>query len=287
MSVILGRHTFGLFTTLGDGTLIAPYYPGQYERPSEDFSSTSSYIAYGSYPATTPDNIAKLIRGGFSLPGEYARISTGPCGGLANGTVTAGFPPSPISGSPFSNDTRIGPGAGPYQNIFPRWTGETAWDFNAFPATTTFTAQGLTTYFEFNPAYPGIGEIARFGVSYDTGTMPNDVADGGDSSYDQEAEFIVFAEANSVCCWNDGAEIELNLDVWQIDFTTTAVAGSPGVFTYTLGTASFHSTLTQTLTIDPSWVGSAYNQIHTFTIPKVVGHFTFVNDCYVSSVTGP
>jgi hypothetical protein len=284
MSVILGRHTFGLFTTLGDGTLIAPYYPGQYERPSDGFYTTSSYIIYGSYPATTPDNITKLIRLGQTPPGEYARTLTGPCGHLANATVTAGFPPSPISGSPFSADTRV---STPWSNIFPRWTGETAWDFNAFPATVTFTPQGLTTPMQFNYAYPGIGDVAREGVSFDTGTMPNDVADGGSSSFDQESEFKVLVEANAVCCWNDGAEIELNLDVWQIDFTATAVTGSPGVFNYTLGTASYHSTLTETLTIDSSWESPSFVVIHTFTIPKVVGHFTFVNDCYVSSVTAP
>jgi hypothetical protein len=69
-------------------------------------------------------------------------------------------------------------------------------------------------------------------------------------------------------------------------FNTTAVAGSPGVFDYTLGTSSFHSTLTHTVTIDSSWTG-LYNRVHTFAIPKVVGHFTFINDFYISSVTAP
>ena len=140
---------------------------------------------------------------------------------------------------------------------------------------------------QFNYAYPGIGDLAREGVSFDTGTLPNDVADGGSSSFDQEAEFKVLVQATKVCCWNEGAEIELNLEVWQIDFTATAVAGSPGVFDYTLGTASYHSTLTETLTIDSSWESPTFVVIHTFTIPKVVGHFTFVNDCYISSVTAP
>jgi hypothetical protein len=27
--------------------------------------------------------------------------------------------------------------------------------------------------------------------------------------------------------------------------------------------------------------------VHTFAIPKVVGHFTFINDFYISSVTAP
>ena len=285
MSVILGRHTFGLFCTLGDGTLAAPlYYPGLFERDSGVFYSASNAIGYGLYPTTTPDNIAQLIRAGQSLPGEYSRMLTGPCGHLGNATVTAGFPAAPIAGSPFSVDTRVNV---PWSNIFPRWTGETAWDFNAYPASETFTPQGLTSPMQFNYAYPGIGDLASYGVSFDTGSMPNDVADGGNSSFDQEAEFKVLVEANAVCCWNDGAEIEVNLDVWQIDFSATAVTGSPGVFTYTLGSPSFHSTLTQTLTIDPSWESGTFIPIHTFTIPKVVGHFTFVNDFYVSSITAP
>jgi hypothetical protein len=155
-----------------------------------------------------------------------------------------------------------------------------------YPASANFTPQGLTTTLKFNYAYPGISEIARFGVSYDTGVIPNDPADGGDSHFDQEGEFMVLANADEVCCWNEGAEIELNVDVWQIDFTPTAVAGSPGVFDYTLGSASFHSTLTHTVTIDSSWE-DPYNRVHTFTIPKVTGYFTFVNDFYITAVTAP
>jgi len=117
--------------------------------------------------------------------------------------------------------------------------------------------------------------------------MPNDPSDGGDSSYDQEADWEVLVEADKVCCFNEGTEIELNLVVWQIDFTATAQAGSPGYFNFTTGTASYHSTLTQTVTIDPSWEAGVLVSIHTFKLPKVVGHFTFVNDFYVSAITAP
>jgi hypothetical protein len=260
-----------------------------FTRPGNAFGTSGSFLALDNYPSTTPDQIC-MVRRQYGNPPALdvfeGTVVTGPSGYQLTVNVSAGFPPAPIAGSPFTADERVPAPFGPYSTIYPRWTGETAWDFNAYPASSNFTPQGLTTSFRFNYAYPGIGEIARFGVSYDTGVIPNDVADGGDSHFDQEGEFMVLANAVEVCCWNEGTEIELNVDVWQIDFTTTAVAGSPGVFDYTLGTASFHSTLTHTVTIDSSWLNS-YNRIHTFTIPKVVGHFTFVNDFYVSSVTAP
>jgi hypothetical protein len=289
MSVILGRHTLVSLCQLGDGTLIAPYYPGQYLRYSNIFATLGSIVGYLDYPSTTPDKICKVIRHYGNPPaagGGDGDVVTGPSGYQLTVNVSAGFPPSPIAGSPFIVDERVPAGFGPYSTIYPRWTGETAWDLQTYPASANFTPQGLTTSFRFNYAYPGIGEIARFGVSYDTGILPNDPADGGDSHFDQDGEFMVLAQATEVCCWNEGTEIELNVDVWQIDFNTTAVAGSPGVFDYTLGTSSFHSTLTHTVTIDSSWTG-LYNRVHTFAIPKVVGHFTFINDFYISSVTGP
>ena len=291
MSVILARHSLASLGQLGDGTLTAPlYYPGQYLRLSNVAVGVGNNVeGYLDYPSTTPDQICKVIRqyGNPPFAGGYdGTVLTGPAGYQVTVNVSAGFPPAPIPGSPFTADERVPAPFGPYSTIYPRWTGETAWDFNAYPASANFTPQGLTTSFRFNYAYPGIGEIARFGVSYDTGIIPNDPADGGDSHFDQDGEFMVLAWATEVCCWNEGTEIELNVDVWQIDFNTTAVAGSPGVFDYTLGTSSFHSTLTHTVTIDSSWT-DPYNRVHTFTIPKVVGHFTFVNDFYISSVTGP
>lgn len=285
MSVLKNRHTFSVLCELGDGDLVSPSYPGASTRLDMVYATAGSVIGYGNYPSTTPDNIVKLIRDETdNLPGSYIRIVTGPCGYLGNATVTAGFPPSPIAGSPFSTDERTGT---PYASIHPRWTGEATWDLNAFPATEAITAQGLVQVMAFSYGYPGIADPARFGVSFDTGVLANDPSDGGDSTFDQEAEYKVFAQSNSVCCWNEGVELELNLDVWKIDFTATAVAGSPGVFTFTLGSASFHSTLTQTVTVDPSWESASNVLIHTFTIPKVTGSFTFVNDFYVSSVTAP
>lgn len=289
MSVILDRHTLACLCQLGDGTLTAPYYPGQFVRPNGISASSSSIEGFLDYPSTTPDQICKVIRQYGSPPTiglNAGTVLTGPAGYQVTVNVSAGFPPSPIAGSPFTADERVPSGIGPYSNIYPRWTGETAWDFNAFPASANFTPQGLTSVMRFNYAYPGIVDPARFGVSYDTGIIPNDPADGGDSHFDQQGEFMVLADATEVCCWNEGTEIELNVDVWQISFTPTAVAGSPGVFDFTLGTPSFHSTLTHTVTIDSSWT-TPYNRVHTFSIPKVTGSFTFVNDFWVSAITAP
>jgi hypothetical protein len=290
MSVILGRHALASLCQLGDGTLTAPvYYPGQYLRPSNIGVNGLNVEGYLDYPSTTPDQICKVIRKYGSPPsagGNDGTVLTGPSGYQVTVNVSAGFPPSPIPGSPFTADERVPAPYGPYSTIYPRWTGETAWDFNAFPASANFTPQGLTSIMRFNYAYPGIGDPARFGVSYDTGIIPNDPADGGDSHFDQQGEFMVLANATEVCCWNEGTEIELNVDIWQIAFTPTAVAGSPGVFDFTLGTPSLHSTLTHTVTIDSSWT-NPYNRVHTFNIPKVTGHFTFVNDFWVSAITAP
>lgn len=285
MSVILFRHSVGLICQLGDGTLTGPtYYPGVFPRPPNIYASSGSYVAYDLYPSTTPDQICKVIR----EYGYEGTVLTGPSGYQVTVNVSAGFPPSPIAGSPFTADERVPAPFGPYYNIYPRWIGETAWDFNAYPASAGFTPQGIAPGSQFNYAIPGAGISARFGVSYDTGIIPNDPAVGGDSHFDQQGEFLVLGVFgdSGVCCWNEGTEIELNVDIWQIDFTPTPVAMSPGVFDFTTGTPSFHSTLTHTVTIDSSWENFA-NRVHTFSIPKVVGHFTYVNDFYVSAITAP
>lgn len=279
MSVMYQRHQAGLLCTLGDGLLVAPNYPGQFDRGTIGGVNGGNFEAFTNYPATTPDQIVKVIRRLNDFPGPIVRVSTSAVRYTGNGTVTAGAPPSPISGSPFTYS-----GTTSASNIYPRWSGETAWDLNAFPATDSFTAQGIAVGSFFYPAGP-LSAAAYGAVSFETGTMPNDASVGGDSSYDQEAEFDVLGDADEVCCWNEGTEIELNLEVWQIDFTATAQAGNAGYFDITTGTASYYSTLTQTVTIDPSW-GPGY-VAHTFTLPKVVGHFTFVNDFYVSAITAP
>ena len=290
MSVILDRHTLASLCQLGDGTLTGTgYYPGLFVRPANYGVNGKNVEGYLDYPSTTPDQICKVIRAQGappSLGGRDGTVLTGPSGYQLTANVSAGFPPSPISGSPFTADTRVPAPFGPWSNIYPRWTGETAWDLQTYPATEAFTPQGLTSVMRFDYAYPGIGDVAREGVSYDTGVLSNDPADGGTSQFEQEAEYMVLANTAEVCCWNEGTTIELNVDVWQIDFNATAVTGSPGVFDYTLGSASFHSTLTHTVTIDSSWE-DPYNRVHTFTIPKVTGFFTFVNDFYITAVTAP
>lgn len=282
MSVMYQRHQAGLLCALGDGLLIAPYYPGLFIRTTQGGVNGGNYEAYTDYPATTPDPIAKVIRGSNSWPGPSVQVSTSAVRYTGNGNVSSGFPPSPITGSPF---TYSGPVAG--TNIFPRWTSETAWDLNAFPASDSFTAQGITAGGIFFPSgsSPLSSGPASPAVSFETGVLPNDLSVGGDSSYDQQAEFDVIGDATEVCCWNEGTEIELTLVIYKIDFTATAQVGNAGYFDITTGTASSHTTLTQTVTIDPSW--GPGHVVHTFTIPKVAGHFTFVNDFYVSAITAP
>ena len=286
MSVFINRHQAGLLCALGDGALVAPYYPGQYKRASGVMSNIGNNVAYASYPSTTPDPIVKLIRGPFSNSwfGYEVEVSTVAASYVYNGSVTAGFPPSPITGSPFYYTSYT-----VADGIFPRWTSETAWDLNAFPATSSFTAQGITAGGIFFPGTTyalGAGG-ASLSVSFDTGVLPNDASIGGDSTYDQEAQYEVYGSADAVCCWNDGAQIELNLVVYKIDFTATAWPSNVGYFDITTGSASYHTTLTHTVTIDSSWQGAFQYVVHTFTLPKVVGHFTFVNDFYVSAITAP
>ena len=98
-----------------------------------------------------------------------------------------------------------------------------------------------------------------------------------------------FAYTTDFCCWNRGYQIEVNLDVWKIPFTATPVMGTAGYQDFTLGSASYHSTETQTLIIDYTWeTGGSYIQVGLdVQIPQVTGHFTFVNDFYISSVTAP
>lgn len=286
MSVILNRHTFGALCTLGDGSLSSPYYPGLFERPSGVAVNGGNVVGYENYPATTPDNIVKVIRAADdSLPGSYVRILTGPSGSINTTSVYAGFPPTPITGSPFSSDTRT---STPYANLFPRWTGETAWDLNAYPDTTAFTAQGIGSPGLLSYVYPGIGSAAQYGVSLNSGWLPNDPSLGGDSFYAMEAKFKIFAQSNSVCCWNEGTQIELNLEIWKVDFTATYVPGTVGYHDFTLGTPSYDSTLTQTVTVDPSWESPSFVEIGEFAIsPSSSGYFYFANDFWVSSITAP
>jgi len=283
MSVILGRHKFATLCKLGDGSLTTPYYPGGLERSDNQGASTTSNVAFDNYPTTTPDKLVKIIRaGGYSASIEAIRMVTGPCGSQTSVEVTSGSPPTPITGSPFTNDSRS---AAPYSNIFPRWIGETAWDLQTYPATINFTPQGIYSPGVFSYAIPG--SSAGFNFSFDTGYLPNDPSLGGDSRYYQEAEFKVFITASDVCCWNDGAQLEINIDVWKLDFTATYQVGTIGYHDFTTGSSSYHSTMTQTLTVDPSWKTPGFVLIHTFTLPVVVGHFTFVNEFYLSSVTAP
>ena len=291
MSLILGRHQLALLCELGDGDLVDPFFPGAYARPDGVYGTAGSFIGFGDYPATTPDKICRLIRVPplSGLNGNYGRIITGPSGFTGTATASIGFPPVADPASPINYDTVVPPPFGPYTDIWPRWVGEASWDLQQFPATANFTPQGIpagASYFQYNPSGMLITS-ASYGVSFDTGVLNNDAAFGGSCTFNQEAKFMVLAESPSgVCCWNDGMSFELNLDVWQIDFTATASTTTPYIFYITLGSESYHPTLTHTVTVNNDWTNS-YNRVHDFTIPKVTGYFTFVNDFYITAVTAP
>lgn len=284
MSVILGRHKAACLCQFGDPTTD---YPGLYLRPDNFYiqvgAYTYSYVAFDNYPSTSPSEVITIIRRpDNSANPSTVTIVTGPAGSVDQADVTAYSPPSPISGSPFIDDYRS---ASLEASIFPRWTGETAWDLQSYSTTDAFTPAGLTTnYLDYN--YPVMPDAARYGISYLSGYLPNDPTIGGYTLYQKQAQFKVFANADKVCCWNEGAQIVLNLEVWKIEVSATYVSGTVGKHTYTLGTASYETTLTCTVTVDPTFEGPGVH-VATLQIPQVSGHFTWVNDVYVSSITGP
>lgn len=284
MSVILGRHGVATVCQLGDGTLTDPYFPGSAVRPDNYAYSSTSTVGFENYPTTTTENLTKVIRtnsGGVKAGTIYA----GPCGSVAKAYVTAGFPPNPIPGNPFTNDTRA---ATPYSRIYPRWTGETAWDLQLYPATETFTPQGILNPGVLSYLSPVIGTPALYGVSLDSNALANDPFQGGISRYTLEAYWRIFAYATEVCCWNEGYQIDVNLDIWKVDLTATYQSGTYGYHDFTLGTPTYDSTITRTVTVDSSWSSGVPVTIGAdIVLPLYAGYFTFVNDFYISDVRAP
>jgi hypothetical protein len=272
---------------LGDATLTSPYYPGYSIRPNGVGVNSGNNVAFGSYPATTPDNITKLIRPAIAVTGaKVATILTGPCGCFDRAIVTAGSPPNFIPGSPFDNDTFA---STPYAVLYPRWTGETAWDLQNFTGSEAFTPQGIGSPGVLNYSTPVIGTAARFGVSLGTSALPNDPSLGGITIYAKQARWKFFVNADEVCCWNNGYQIEVNLEIWKVPVTATYQSGTVGAHDFTLGTPSYETTMSQTLVIDYTWdTGGTFIQLGTnVDIPQVTNYFTYVNDFYISSVTAP
>ena len=288
MSVILGRHVGGAYCQLGDPALTYPYYPGLYARATGEGFSGSSSAYFTTYPSTTPDELVSLIRyKGGAVNGLSGQVYVGSTGGQYNGTVETGSPPSPIGGSPFYQDDRTGTASAYTGIVRPRWYTETAFDLQAQAATTGFTPQGIPPGCQFNYAAPGVaGASTNYSVSYDTGYCPHDPTMGGGSTYNYDAEFSLIVNLDEVCCWNDGAEIDLEVDIGQTDFTTTYVSGVYGVHDFTLGSPSLHSTLSHTLTIDPTMEGT-FTVPYIFAIPKASGYFTYVNDVRIVAVRAP
>lgn len=294
MSVILNRHVGDVFCLLGDPTLTSSgYYPGIYTRPDGTAFSGGSKAYYTTYPTTSPDQIVRLIRPPTVFSGfPGAQVVTGSSGGLYYGTLTTGFPPTPFPGSPFFQDDRTGGALISGTSIYPRWSSETTYDLNTYPDTLSFTQQGIPTGCQFLYSANGLtGSSSALSMSYDSGPCANDPIYGGDATYAYQGNFSVLAYAAEVCCWNEGAQLELNLEIYAQDFTTSYVSGTFGNHDITLsGSPYYHSTLTQTVTIDASWMTQdigIYHRIHVFDIPQVTGSFTFVNDFYISSVTAP
>lgn len=288
MSVILSRHVGGAYCQLGDPALAYPYYPGELARDPGEGISTSSLSYFTTYPSTTPDELVNLIRySGNSSNGLSGQVYVDSTGGQYNGTVETGSPPSPIAGSPFYQDDRTGTASGFVSNVRPRWYNETAYNLEAQAATVNFTPQGIPPWSQFNYAGPGItGATTNKSISYETGFCAHDPSVGGGSTYNYDAEFSLIVNLDEVCCWNDGAEIDLEVDIGKTDFTTSYVPMVYGVHNITLGTPSFHSTLSHTLTIDPTMEG-AFIVTYIFAIPRLSGFFTYVNDVRIVAVRAP
>jgi len=287
MGVILQRHVGAAYCQLADTTLYYPYYPGEAPRPDGFGYSTSSYNAFTTYPSTTPDELVSLIRYVGGAGPVSGQIFIGSTGGQFNGTVETGSPPSSISGSPFYEDNRTGSASCWAGTMGPRWTSETPYMLAAEAATTGFTPQGIPPGCQFNYAAPGIaGASCNFSVSYDSGYCAHDPSVGGGSTYTYDAEFSLIANLDEVCCWNEGAEIDFEVEIYQTDFTTTYVSGVYGVHDITIGSPSLHSTLSYTLTIDPTMAG-AFTVDHIFAIPRATGYFTYVNDFKIVAVRAP
>lgn len=240
------------------------------------------------YPSTMPDEIMRKVRaynGVSYCPGPAPRVYGVLIGGIMNNTVTTGFPPSPIPGSPFYSDDRGG-GTGV---IYPRWTGETAYNWDTTGAGYFFTPADwpdTSSTFDFSNGLTGPGGKS-IAMSYNTGPQPNDPMFGGDSNYTYQSFVRVFVDAPEPGCWNDGAQLEINLDIWKVDQTLTYLTGTYGAHSFIYGTPAFDQTVTHTITLDStSCIGSPYHVVDLL-IPDSLGYLTYLDDFYITSVTAP
>lgn len=273
---------------LGDLSSTPPGFGSSSFRPIVDPSGQN--FEYGQdYPSTTPDEIMRKVRaynGVSSCPGPAPKLYGVLIGGVMTNNVSSGFPPSPVSGSPFYSDDR---GLGT-SVIYPRWTGESIYNWNVSGAGYFFTPADWpdsTSTFDFSNGLTGTTSGKSIAMSYNTGPQPNDPGVGGDSNYTYQSFVRIFVDAPEPGCWNDGAQIAISLDIWKVDLTLAYVSGTYGAHTFTYGTQGFDQTVTHTVTLDStSCTGSPY-QVVDLLIPDTVGYLSFLDDFYVTSVTAP
>lgn len=283
------RKRIGLpFCVLGDLSTTPPGFGSSSFRTIVDPSGQNR--EYGlDYPSTTPDQIMRKVRGyggASNCPGPAPKLYGVLIGGVMSNTVTSGFPPSPVSGSPFNSDDR-----GIINDVvYPRWTGETAYNWDTTGAGYLFTPADwpdTSATFDSSNGLTDPTNGKSYAMSYSTGTQPNDPGVGGDSNYTYQSFVRIFVDAPEPGCWNDGAQIDISLDIWKVDLTLAYVSGTYGAHTFTYGTPGFDQTVTHTVTLDStSCTGSPY-QVVDLLIPDTVGYLSYVDDFYVTSVTAP
>ena len=285
---ILGKRIGLPLCFLGDLSTTPPGFGSFSYRPINNASGQNR--EYGlDYPSTTPDEIMQKVRGFngvLSCPGPAPRLYGALIGGVMSNSVSSGFPPSPIAGSPFYSDDR---GLGS-SVIYPRWTGETAYAWDTTGAGYFFTPADwpdTSASFDYNNGLSDTTNGKSIAMSYNTGAQPNDPGVGGDSNYTYQSFVRIFVDAPEPGCWNDGAQIVINLDIWKVDLTLTYVAGTYGYHTFTYGTAAFDQTVTHTVTLDSTTCTGSPYQVVDLLIPDTVGYLSYVDDFYITSVTAP
>lgn len=231
-----------------------------------------------SYPFTTPDNIVsktKCEHLDFITAGCFRGISTVSCSNSSG----------PLEGSPYTiNDTEDAPFQ--FQEFYPRWVAETAYNWNNGPS---FPFYGVPSQWPPSScffAYPSGLTDFQFrstNLSYDTGSVPNSPEGGGSSHYIYTTNFSINTNILDLDCFNDGAEITINVVINKSTLSLTPVEGSVGLHTFTYGEDQYHSTITRTITINQT----GNNRVQSFQIPTVEGCITWVNDYYITSVVSP
>jgi hypothetical protein len=255
----------------------------------DDFNPPPYNRVYGaSYPETSPDNIMRKVRaynGADQCPGPPTQIFTASYGGIYNGTCVDDEG-NPVGGSPYEIDDIQTDPLWKYGNrLYPRWESEDEYDWqnNAFGQ--QFTPLDFpSSSSAFSVSFGLGGEGRSIAMSYDSGIVPNDpAAGGGDSHYVYATNFGIWSNIPSVSCWNDGAELVFNLVVHKIPITLQFIPGTQGAHTFEYGSPSQHSIITKTITISEN----GFHRLEEIPIPVEIGHITYVNDFYISSVTAP